>query len=645
MSIKFLKNRKQLIGFFLIFSISSLAIFVLAAKNAEAGPIDKIAKAVTGALSSGFATLLDIGFETMIGLFLKIGVIFQTLFSIFFWFGAMLLEIAFGLEKFTDAGVVQMGWKITRDLTNLLFVLILLIIAMATILRIETYGMKQVLWKLIVVALLINFSLVLSGVIIDFAQVLTHYFYDQAAGSVGIASQISKFIKIQSVYEINKETGFGDRLGAGAGGVLMVVASIFLGIALIVCAGFALGIGAFFLIVRLIALWLLLIISPLAWLLWILPATSHLFRQWWSNFLKWTFFAPIYTFFVYLAIKAAEGGAFEGLIRTEVENIVEAAGFKETLAAVILSAPQLLLQFICIMGLLFGGLIVAQKMSIYGAQGAMSFAKGTGKRVARWSGKKGKMLTAPYVGELGEGLRKAGARMRARPGLKTLGRLTEQLARGPRAFSEQERAAFAGTEKKYDGWTSDNLKSQYRVVDPQAKAAIAKILAKRGHLKTDEKFGFTEKDVQDSVRLAKRYNQQGDVIKARPDLAPLVKKPEDTDEKAISDAIQSIKPADLDKLQPEAITPQVRQAIITELTRPGGTWGGSHLSKMPENNPKLFVKVKSDIINQYRGVFRGDVKNYLGSSPGQAAFGGSSAKPEGPPEEPPKEAPAYEAPL
>jgi len=424
-----LKYKKIVLSLLIISLISSLGIFILGVKQVEAGPFEWMAGVIGGFLGDIAGNAISFSFEAIIGIFLYIGVIIQTITSVFFWFGGMLLEIAFGLEKFTDAGVVQMGWKITRDLSNMFFVLILLIIAFATVLRIETYGMKALLPKLIIIALLINFSLVLSGVIIDFSQVLTHFFYEQIEQGQGISARIAQVIKIQTVFDINQNVGFGEKLAVGAGGVLMVVSSIFLSIALIVCAGFALALGAFFLIVRLIAIWFLLILAPIAWFLGILPATAHLFKQWWSTFLKWVFFAPVYMFFVYLAIKAADGGAFTSIIKTEVETIVTNAGFKDTLSAVMLSTPQMLLQFVCVMGLLFGGLIAAQKMGIYGAQGAMSVAKWFGKGAAgftnRWLAGGGKVSERFGSGLLTKGIRKIGWEKGAR-GLEAIGRAKQK---------------------------------------------------------------------------------------------------------------------------------------------------------------------------------------------------------------------------
>jgi hypothetical protein len=339
------------------------------------------------------------------------------------------------------------------------FVLILLVIAFATILRIETYGMKALLPKLIIAALLINFSLVLAGTIIDFSQVVTHFFHDQVKGEFGISAQIAKIANIQKSVEINSEADIATKLATGTAGIFMLIFSIFLGITLIFCAGLVLIFGAFFLIVRLITLWILLILAPLAWFLWILPATAHLFRQWWNTFLKWTFFAPIYVFFVYLAIKAGEGGSFASLVKTETQTILDKSGFKDVLVASLLAQPRLLIQCIVIIGILFGGLIVAQKMGVYGAQGAMGMAKFFGKGAAGYASRRLAGYKIPLAGTAGKMLSKFGEKMAGVRGFKGLGArlqtggdiLAETKARGvlsPGAWKRAWPARRAETEAR-----------------------------------------------------------------------------------------------------------------------------------------------------------------------------------------------------
>src|SRR3989344_4255696 len=78
--------------------------------------------------------------------------------------------------------VVQEGWKIVRDIANAFFILILLWIAFTIIFNFENLGRRKLLVRVIVVALLINFSLVMVTTVFGFANILAGVFAKQFAG-------------------------------------------------------------------------------------------------------------------------------------------------------------------------------------------------------------------------------------------------------------------------------------------------------------------------------------------------------------------------------------------------------------------------------------------------------------------------------
>src|SRR3989338_7431568 len=88
------------------------------------------------------------------------------------------------------AGII--GWRVTRDVANMFFVFFLLWIAIATIFGFEQYGIKQLLPKLIVTALLINFSLPIAQVVINTSSSLAGVFKQGFDAQGGIAATFSK---------------------------------------------------------------------------------------------------------------------------------------------------------------------------------------------------------------------------------------------------------------------------------------------------------------------------------------------------------------------------------------------------------------------------------------------------------------------
>lgn len=189
--------------------------------------------------------------------------------------------------KFTDNLFVNEGWGIVRGLTNIFIVLGLVVTALATILRIESYQMKKTLPLLLIVALLINFTPMLCGLVIDASNIIMNHFLK--AGQFltqnypsAIGSAISELWR-----EIDSPSGML------ATGLLLVGSSLFSGIIFLLFA--------FLFLFRYIALWMLVILSPLALFCFIFPNTKKMWDMWLSQFIQWCFIGIPAAFTIYLA--------------------------------------------------------------------------------------------------------------------------------------------------------------------------------------------------------------------------------------------------------------------------------------------------------------------------------------------------------
>src|SRR3989338_8254606 len=85
--------------------------------------------------------------------------------------------------NYSAVGAIKEGWAFSRDVVNLFFIFILLFIAIATILQIESYGAKKLLVWLVLVALLVNFSLIASQFIIYATNSLGILFYQSISAN------------------------------------------------------------------------------------------------------------------------------------------------------------------------------------------------------------------------------------------------------------------------------------------------------------------------------------------------------------------------------------------------------------------------------------------------------------------------------
>lgn len=382
------KNKKNL---FILLAVLVVAVFILLPHSAKADPglIDFIA---------GKA----IGFTVSIVNYI-IAFIGGLLFTLAGWF----VDWALYTNRIVaQTPVVKVGWGIARDLANLGFVIVILVISFATALRYEKYGMKQTLGKLIVIALLINFSLTIAGVFLDFAGVITDFFVSKASLSPDkFASALATAFAPQRLMEPKEAEGalfdvtsFGSDMLNFIGGLFFTVFFTIIS----VIAMFALGIMLF---IRFVFLTILLILMPLAWLCYVLPATAKYCEKWWDNFTRWVIFAPVTSFFLYLAIMITSTGGDPNSPLAYLTGIVPGleggVNINETLGGNIKNPAATFGQMIAVIGLLIGGLIAANSLSIHGAAafaGKGGLLTKMGQGLSKWAGRTGRAGASRITG-------------------------------------------------------------------------------------------------------------------------------------------------------------------------------------------------------------------------------------------------------
>lgn len=301
-------------------------------------------------------------------------------------FAAFILElIILANQKLLDSPGILTGFEISLSFVNLGFILAIVIIAIMTILRREQYGMKQNLWRLIVAALLVNFSLVFARVIIGFADELTTYFVN-ALGGGGIASFGLSFAngfkpeQVQGILANSAQlapTGFVTQIAQQAIGAFISI--LMLAVVIIVMAAFIV-----MMTVRYVTLGVLIVVMPFAWLLWIFPSTRGSWDSWWKQFIRWNMFAPIVMFFIFLALKTQQSLYATNLVSTLKADPKSAAqaydvGYLNFLKTFFVDILGTVGQNVIIIGLMIGGLYAANKFSITGAKAGLGAAKGAGK--------------------------------------------------------------------------------------------------------------------------------------------------------------------------------------------------------------------------------------------------------------------------
>jgi hypothetical protein len=347
---KFLRSHKYIISAILL-----IGCFLLVNSVSAAGPVARATASVIGHIVS---MLIWIG-----------GGILVVLIQLLIWVSSY--------NEFVTSEAVTQGWRIIRDVCNMFFILILLIIAFATVLNIEGYSWKKLLPKMLLMAVLINFSKLICGVAIDMAQVVMLTFVNGFRDIGG--GNLSDMLGVNQLLNISKE-------GATDVEMLSVVGTYILGLGYVIVSIGVIVIILFVLVMRMVMLWILVTLSPLAFLLWSLPGTSTYGNKWRSQFTENVVSGPILAFFIWLSFAS---------VTVDVKNISSSVTFTGSdnekahqgkLAAAGLSTagtPEGMLKFVISIGMLMGGVIITKDLG-----GAAAKAVGKGMAVNNWAKKK-----------------------------------------------------------------------------------------------------------------------------------------------------------------------------------------------------------------------------------------------------------------
>lgn len=206
-------------------------------------------------------------------------------------YSAMAMVIAGSLNDFVSNTVVDLGWAVIRDFANMFFIVVLVMIAFETILGTEGHGFKHRLHEFFIAVVLVNFSKLFLGILIDAVQVLTLTFFGTFAGDgAGIFAEIFKVTELKALVS-------GDIKDASQrffGALFNLLISGFVLITMLKIAARLLW--------RYVVILICIVLSPLAFLARAVPAAEALYERWWHLFSEQLFFGPIVGFLLWLLV-------------------------------------------------------------------------------------------------------------------------------------------------------------------------------------------------------------------------------------------------------------------------------------------------------------------------------------------------------
>jgi hypothetical protein len=353
----------------------------------------------------------------------------------------VLVNILIGVAQFNQIvsqPVVIDGWVVIRDICNMFFVVILLVIAFGTILKVNNnvYSLKT-LPKLLLMAVLINFSRTIFGLIIDASQVVMLTFV--VAFSEGGGHFINMFM-------VDRWLSKGDADGSQWGVIMAMIAGVIAAVITLIVLGVMLAI----LVVRIVMLWIYTILSPLILLGFAFQPLQKYTGQLWQDFIKYVTVGPILAFFIWLALLTASTN-----VNDQTTLYTEAQAEASGAASVCVGASKFfcsgdLSKFLMVIAFLMGGMMIASQTS--GAAGkiagkGLAMAKSWGTGIVKGSAKMGGLVAAGGLGLGAMGIGK---------GLGALGKKSTGRAAGlaKKAGTFLENAGGIGTGLSKDMWTA-----------------------------------------------------------------------------------------------------------------------------------------------------------------------------------------------
>lgn len=287
----------------------------------------------------------------------------------------LLFDYAVNPDSFTDVITMEAvlnGWKMVRDLFNIAFILVLLFSAFSTIFAVESFHIGKIWLRLVIIALLVNFSYPIALFIIDASNVLMYYFLNAAfsdGGSAAISTGWAKWTGVTDAL-VPRDSGGGLNYGSDDLKMKLVMAIVVVFVLMATMITMAI-----LLVIRIVVLAILVILAPAGFVAGILPSTKKHSDDWWSNLFKYSFMGPTLAFTIVLGMK----------MMMEMKNSETIASINKMAASSSSSEsdPSYLASltfYIIPIVLMWSGMIVAQKLGVAGAGLAVKVGQGAAKK-------------------------------------------------------------------------------------------------------------------------------------------------------------------------------------------------------------------------------------------------------------------------
>lgn len=322
--------------------------------------------------------------------------------NVFYWLARLLLLVSvvlmevvmqflvFNMGSFINYGTaVHDAWRILRDIANIILIGGFIMVGFSTILQVANYAANKLLVKLIISALLVNFSFFFTGALIDASNYLASEVYqsnvtqdfcesiDSTESNTGVTTNTSWqdsaacYLGLGIVNALNistwsdiKEQAQRTSSESGENSNKMLTVLGLMGGIFALITGFILFSISLLLIGRFVALIILLITSPIGIAGRDLPFFNEWAKKWQNALIPQALFAPVFFVLFALSLTMIRG---TGEVLHSVATGDSYASFASGNLGAAIGVMPIILHFAISIGFLYATLKITRGLSESGA--------------------------------------------------------------------------------------------------------------------------------------------------------------------------------------------------------------------------------------------------------------------------------------
>ena len=203
------------------------------------------------------------------------------------------------LETTNQNSGIYLAWVIMRNISNVAFIVAFLVIiySQLTSVGISNYGVKKMIPRLVIAAVLVNLSFTICAILLDLSNIAGYAFQDAFMGIKNTISTVGENTSTWTWSEVISTALSNGVLAVGAGYAVSLALTTELLPILVPAAALA-GLTLLFILLIMAArqalIIILIIISPLAFVCYLLPGTEKWFKKWRDLFLTMLVFFPAF---------------------------------------------------------------------------------------------------------------------------------------------------------------------------------------------------------------------------------------------------------------------------------------------------------------------------------------------------------------